>query len=345
MNIKKSVNLSIFAGVFSMLLQSMSLQAQVTEGVVDEAGLMTYSIAENIIEENIVFGEDTIDFSTLSVDEPMTLDINLAGMSVYVDYSAMEDIDESSVVYKSLDPEIAYAWEGRILAMSKGTTDIILSVNDEEYIINVTVKKDFSEELQKALEVASNKNTMARISSERQAIVDKGREMASLLWTPTSNLRGWKNEMTFIAGKTYSGIPYSQTQVKQTDDLEFLECLKKDDFYDDYVSDGVVMPKYGSDCSGFVSFAWGLSRQTTAEFIKNASIGGYENLEPGDAVVYRKKVGDEYKGHVMLVSMNYSDASEPYVVCYEQTTYKATISINKYSSLTSNGYKAISKFS
>lgn len=230
--------------------------------------------------------------------------------------------------------------------------------NNNTYVINVTVKEDISEELLNAIDRVSEGNTVARVldetSEERQSIVAKARNMTNVAWTPTKTLIGWKGKYTFEAGKVYTGVPYSQTEY-QCDEEDFLAAMNSSDFYSSYTRtiNGVtnVMPKYGSDCSGFVSFAWGISRVTTATLYTYPSIGGYENLQAGDAVVYRVLVGDEWLGHAMLVSTNFqtppegSGYSEPYVVCYEQNKDKALVSFHTYTSLTNNNYKAISKFS
>lgn len=338
--------------IVSILLTMVTLLSLsiVTVGASSES--MSYTAAESVIAEEIVFGDDIIDFSTLKLDVPTPVTINLVGMSLYVDFSNMDNsFDASTIDYITDNPDVAYAWDGRILATGQGTTDIILDSDNGQYTIRVTVKENISEELEHALEYVSRGNVLARTSNERQSIVDKGREMASLLWTPTSNLTGWRGSVVFQAGKVYSGIPYSMT-VNQCDEESFVMAMRNSDFYSSYTrtldNETIIMPKYGSDCSGFVSFAWGISRATTVTFNNYPSIGGYENLQPGDAVVYRNAKKQE--GHIILVSTNFvtppSNAmyQEPYLVCYEQTPYKAAITFHKYSSLSSGGYKAISKF-
>ncbi|MBR3762839.1 MAG: hypothetical protein IKK59_08905 [Lachnospiraceae bacterium] len=318
--------------------------------VAASSSVMSYSTAESMIAEEIVFGDDVVDFSALCSDKITNIYINLEGMSVYVDFSGMEEnFDATSVEYVSEDADVAIAWDGRILATGKGTTDIILYVGNEQYTINVTVKEAISDELLDAIERVSKGKSLARISVERQAIIDKASDMVSILWRPTTNLIGWRNGYTFEAGKVYSGVPYSMT-INQCDDVEFEAAMSNSDFYDSYSrtinNKTYTMPKYGSDCSGFVSFAWGMNKVGTNTFIKYPSIGGYENLQPGDAVVYR--VNDE--GHIILVLINFqtpSDSSgydEPYLACYEQTPYHADLTFHTYAALLNGGYKAISKF-
>lgn len=89
---------------------------------------------------------------------------------------------------------------------------------------------------------------------------------------PTKDLVGWKGQYIFKKNTRYSGIPYSQTEY-QKDDAGFKDALSKSDFYDSYTRFGNTMPKYGSDCSGFVSFAWGVPRETTASFVQKIKNG------------------------------------------------------------------------
>lgn len=53
---------------------------------------------------------------------------------------------------------------------------------------------------------------------------------------------------------------------------DFVTAMKSADFYDNYTYFDIIMHKYGNDCSGFVSFAWGTSRKTTA----NSKVYVYE---------------------------------------------------------------------
>lgn len=91
------------------------------------------------------------------------------------------------------------------------------------------------------------------------------------------------------------------------------------------------MPKYGNDCSGFVSFAWGISKKGTGDFITGIRNGtyskvgsynanspttaelkeAYKSLQPGNAV--------GKSGHTFLIAAN--DAANSKVYVYEQTPF------------------------
>ncbi len=223
---------------------------------------------------------------------------------------------------------------------------ITVTYYDLQQIIDVNVKKAVSRELQEALEynIQAQNTSRTSTSQERLNIIYKAADMVSVEWIPVANLTGWRNEMTFVPTQVYYGIPYSQT-VNQVDDIAFLSSMSNNDFYDSYTRFSIQMPKYGSDCSGFVSLAWGISRINTTSFYNNyTSIGDFSDLQTGDAIVSTQV------GHIILVSSNYetppsgSSYSEPYLVCYEQSPYDADLTFHTYSQLSGKGYKAISKF-
>lgn len=171
--------------------------------------------------------------------------------------------------------------------------------------------------------------------------------MVCYRWKPEENLTGWNSEKTFYEDTWYTGIPYSQT-VNQCDDEEFEDALDYSDFYSYYVRNGTVMPKYGCDCSGFVSICWGLShmgnRLDAAGYYSGYSElpNGYEDLQKGDAVVT--------SDHIMLVTQNHEEPpdgaiyDESYVAIYEQTPPMAQQTFWTYAQLEDYGYKAISYF-
>lgn len=306
--------------------------------------------------EEIVFEDEFFDVSPLQARMNNNITLNLVGMSTYLDFSNMgNDFDEALVEYVSSDIDVAIAWDGRILAKGVGEAQITIKYNELPLqVINVTVEEKISEELMESINQYSLAQTRAldSESEERLEIKNRAADMVSLIWRPTSNLVGWNGEMTFYANEYYWGIPYSQTP-NQVDTDGFTASMSNSNFYTTYVrvnKDGSTtsMPMYGNDCSGFVSFAWGIFRTTTATFIGYPSIGDYSNLESGDAVVYRNNEKNE--GHIILVGTNWvtppagSDETEPYLVCYEQTPYDAELTFHTYAQLERRGYKAISKF-
>ena len=195
--------------------------------------------------------------------------------------------------------------------------------------------------------------------NQRDTYVTKARNMANMVWSGSSNIRGWRNEYTFIGGFPYTGMPYSQTYY-QVDDNMFFQKLNDSSsgFYSDYgytvENEFVVMPKYGNDCSGFLSFSWGISRHSTLAFvdgIKNGTFpkvgsyneyspsysdlyNSYQYLQAGDAVVRREKIGDKWYAHTFLIIASNNDLC----YCYEQTPYYARASFWNWSDLADKHY-------
>ena len=107
---------------------------------------------------------------------------------------------------------------------------------------------------------------------DRSDIAQKAMDMVYVNWTPTSNLRKWHKASStpvyFPANTPQWGIPY--TQGTQCDEDTFINHLNySSDFYIVQYFDSISRygPRYGSDCSGFVSFAWGVPRDNTYGFI------------------------------------------------------------------------------
>ncbi|KYH34160.1 hypothetical protein CLTEP_19370 [Clostridium tepidiprofundi DSM 19306] len=170
-------------------------------------------------------------------------------------------------------------------------------------------------------EFGKNHNTKEYVQKQ---ILDRAKAMIDFTWTPKKDLEGWRNDHTFPAGVPVKGIPYSMTE-HQTNLTSFKEALKKEDFYvsgykrdDKYPDESATMPKYGNDCSGFVSFAWGMKRMTTYEIEDSPdtihfSLGEKE-LEPGDAFVKDT--------HTFLYVRTAENGD---FICYEQTPPKTRI--------------------
>lgn len=175
------------------------------------------------------------------------------------------------------------------------------------------------------------------LSPARNTIISRGNTMNSYTWTPTKNVRGWKNNKTFYAHNTYTGIPYSQTSyqssissVSWTFGYYFDNMLisATSGFYDDYTRFEQIMPKYGSDCSGYVSTCWNILRHTTSDIAAHTRVGKttesylkqYARLSPGDALV---KSGD----HTFIITAiependAYGNLKRLKFTCNEQTPY------------------------
>lgn len=158
-----------------------------------------------------------------------------------------------------------------------------------------------------------NKAIINTSNDERQEILNRAKAMVEVKWTPKQNIIDKYAIYAFIKGKTYYGIPYS---------MDSYQITSVDDFLSRISNSSVL---YGNDCSGFVSAAWGISRQTTLSVfnaVKNASkIDGktvrkisWDELVAGDALLLDNGKG---KGHIMLYIDTDSKDSDK-VNVYEQ---------------------------
>lgn len=290
-----------------------------------------------------------------------TITIPVVGMSSFVtfdmeEYNLTADTYDNfvvnEVVYESSNTDVVVAYDGRILARGIGEAVVTIKVGELEDRINVIVENKIPQELvDQVMEILSS-NTRSAESDARNAIVEKGAAMVSCVWKPTRSLVKWDDGIPYPANQYQVGLPYSQT-AHICDETEFLDAMSHSDFYDTYYDDeGVAMPMYGNDCSSFVAICWGLpyqglGRYYTGTFYNNyASIGGYENLQRGDAVVCRT---DE-RQHMCLVIQNWvvppsgSSITTSYVTCYEQTPYNAQLTFLTYNQLSAESFKAISNF-
>lgn len=222
-----------------------------------------------------------------------------------------------------------------------GETQVEVLYGSHSQTIDVIVKKAI--DIAYIIDELNAYQLMANSGADATAI---GKEMVEYQWTPTSNMRGWRDGKTFYANQTYTGIPYSQT-ANQVDKSGFASAMNQPDFYDDYTRFSIIMPKYGNDCPGFVSFCWGISRKTTSDFVNGIKDGtytkvgtynadnptltslktSYRNLSPGNAVVK--------SGHTFLIASN-DRTSKVYV--YEQTPYTAVYTSWTYDDLANAGY-------
>ena len=133
------------------------------------------------------------------------------------------------------------------------------------------------------------------LSQGQQNIVKRARQILEIQWTPRQDVWQWGYGGVFEAGTTYTGIPYGQPVHTgyvgfEVTLSEFLEAVNDADseFYSDYSYFNKIAPYYSMDCSGFVSYAWGLSgRMTTstaedvAEVLEEQDI---QCLEVGDCL-------------------------------------------------------------
>ncbi len=140
---------------------------------------------------------------------------------------------------------------------------------------------------------ALQENTVTSMGKET---ISRAKTMAEVKWMPQNNMNSVEGNYTFIKGETYKGIPYSMGAYQASSAADFLSQIK---------NSKVIL---GNDCSGFVSAAWGVSRQTTLTLYEAVRSGSkvdgrsvikisWEDLKAGDALLKENGTG---KGHAML---------------------------------------------
>ncbi|WP_127533438.1 hypothetical protein [Paenibacillus kobensis] len=282
------------------------------------------------------------------------------GTSEFVDvlYTAADGTTtnvNTTAHWESSDENVAVAYDGRVLARGKGSATINVSYMDSQGSIRVKVSNKINLEalVLSGLTSTQGISAFSLTTSDRDTILNRASAMYGTSWKPTKNLIAWDNKKIYYAGTAYSSIPYSQGT--QVDGTGFVSAMSKSDFYTNTtgVTSAVTQPRYGNDCSGFTSFAWGITRQTTSTFyngIVNGTyskvgsydpasptssdlISSYASLDRGDAI------NSKVKGHVLLVGRNMGD----YVIAYEQTPPELQITIWDYTDLASGKYLPFTK--
>ncbi len=129
-------------------------------------------------------------------------------------------------------------------------------------------------------------------------------------WVCQKTVAGWRGQYYYYAGNTYR-MPYGQPvhagryigYYVSVDD--YLAATKNANsvFYNSRSNcSGMDSVYYATDCSAFVSWCWGISRQTTATIPSYSTYIGMAN----SANVYSLQLGDclnsNYVGHVVLVT-------------------------------------------
>lgn len=150
-------------------------------------------------------------------------------------------------------------------------------------------------------------------------ILLRARQMYEVTWTPLADVKADSKTCpgTFVKGQTYQGVPYGQpvhhgAYVGFVATIDEFVAATKDKNSKMYTDQGEntwgglrTAPFYSNDCSAFVSYAWGISRTTTASFSEKKSADGstgykdlgkdIKNLEPGHAIC------TDGSGHIILI--------------------------------------------
>ena len=107
-------------------------------------------------------------------------------------------------------------------------------------------------------------------TQNQQNIVDRANYLWNCTWVCQKTVKGWNNAYTFVKGETYR-LPYGQPiysgkYIGYNVSIDtFLESTKSASsvFYRSRSSYQKSSTYYATDCSAFVAWCWGTSRQTT----------------------------------------------------------------------------------
>lgn len=197
----------------------------------------------------------------------------------------------------------------------------------------------------------------SNLSTNQKNIVLRARQMAEVEWTPLYWRYSWGGNDSnyvsnhsfgsrctatdgsytmgyFAAGKTYRGVPYSQavyTAGYVGWDISLSNFVKavnnsSSRFYSGYSTFSRTAPYYGSDCSGFVSWAWDVSTRRTCTTLLNDSqyIGEYVSMlqvgdclnDPDSHVTLVTDIGYDKNGNIVAVEITEQTPAKMRVSCY-----------------------------
>lgn len=145
------------------------------------------------------------------------------------------------------------------------------------------------------------------LTEGQKNIVKRARQLMEIEWTPLENIPQWDNRGTFKAETTYYGIPYGQP-VNTNGYIGYGVSLEQysaavlnntSKLYTTTSNYNKVAPTYSTDCSGFVSYTWGLTSRKTTYSIRDVA------TKVGDQSLYSLQVGDclnKVVSHVVLIT-------------------------------------------
>ena len=203
--------------------------------------------------------------------------------------------------------------------------------------------------------IASTAYTSSSLTTNQKNIVLRARQMAEVKWTPLKWRYAWGGDNStyvnnnrggivtdvngnttygyFKGGSTYQGIPYAQAvntgYVGWDISIDgFVQAVNNSSsvFYSKYSTYSRTAPYYGSDCSGFVSWAWKLpSRCTCTSMLPYSTkiTNSLQNLRIGDSlnnpdshVVLVTNIGYDKNGNVVAVEITEETPCKMRVTCY-----------------------------
>ena len=145
------------------------------------------------------------------------------------------------------------------------------------------------------------------VSEGQKNIVKRARQLTEIEWTPLEDLTQWGYYGVFKAEATYKGVPYGQPvncngYIGYGVSLAAFASSVLDNtskLYTTYSSYNKIAPALSTDCSGYVSYSWGLTNRKTTYSIPEVA------LKVGDQSLYSLQVGDcldQQSSHVVLIS-------------------------------------------
>lgn len=232
--------------------------------------------------------------------------------------------------------------------------------------------------------VSSNKNvayTAGNLTDNQINITLRARQMAEVEWTPLKDRYSWGgNDSSYVnsnsfgsrvksidgtvtygyfkAGETYRGVPYAQAvytgyvgwNISLTGFVNAVNDTSSK-FYSGYSTYSRTAPYYGSDCSGFVSWAWDLPVRCTCSSLVSYSeyIGtNINSIQVGDClnktsshVVLVTDIGYNSSGNIVSIEITEQTPSKMRVSCYGEQIpgkyYDALYSLSYFRSYYLNG--------
>ena len=220
--------------------------------------------------------------------------------------------------------------------------------------------------------IVSTAYTSSSLTTDQRNMVLRARQMAEVKWTPLMWRYSWGGDNSsytssntynstvtsvggtvttgyFMGGATYQGIPYSQAVFTgyvgwDLSIEDFINAVNDTSsrFYSGYSTYSRTAPYYGSDCSGFVSWAWQLPHRCTCTSMLSYSTkitNSLQNLRIGDSlnnpnshVVLVTNIGYDANGNVNAVEITEQTPCKMRVTCYGELfpgkTYERTGSLS-----------------
>lgn len=275
-------------------------------------------------------------------------------------------------------------------ALNTGLTEEQQLANEAAYLQSEAyIEAQYSAPTLLALEdylyyISSNSDiayTAGNLNQNQENIVLRARQMAEVEWTPLKDRYSWGgNDSNYVssnsfgsrvvsidgeksygfykAGETYRGVPYSQAvytgYVGWNISLSgFVNAVNdtSSKFYSGYSYYSRTAPYYGSDCSGFVSWAWDLSVRCTCSSLVNYSqyIGtNINSIQVGDClnktsshVVLVTDIGYDSSGNIVAIEITEQTPAKMRVSCYGEQIpgkyYDALYSLSYFRTYYLNG--------